>query len=378
MYPQQTSTSPHPTEPRRYIFSWQGSWDTASVAPESRQIAQATNASQPQQIRCFRSKPSAIPRFAASRKTSPAGCCWQSSASRAKNALKSFFCFLGRFLTICLDQMRSQAARPHAAGLRYSDAYLEHRPQSQQSAHRPRYLVIAGRLRNARLGLTARALRRDKIRMAKIKVERGLHLGTPYTPEMQTGGKRPEPTWSTIREQVREAEALGYDTLLAVETQHDPYLELAIAAQEPSKIELATGIALAFTRSPVATAYTAWDLQRMSGGRLSLGLGSQVKGHVMRRFGMPWSKPAQRMKDYGGAMRPCWKTWQTGEPLDFQSEHYNLVLMPPNFSPPPIASSPPIPVLIAAVQEPVLQVAGGACGALRPHRIITRTDLYHK
>ena len=122
--------------------------------------------------------------------------------------------------------------------------------------------------------------------MAKIKVERGLHLGTPYTPDMQDGGKRAEPTWSTIRDQVRDADSLGYDAILAVETQHDPYLELAIAAQEPSKIELATGIALAFTKSPVATAYTAWDLQRMSGGRLNLGprslscLGiSLVRGH---------------------------------------------------------------------------------------------------
>ena len=165
--------------------------------------------------------------------------------------------------------------------------------------------------------------------MAKIKVERGLNLGTAYTPDMQDGTKRPEPTWSTIRDQVREADALGYDTILAVETQHDPYLELAIAAQEPSKIELATGIALAYTKSPVATAYTAWDLQRMSGGRLNLGLGSQVKGHVTRRFGMPWSKPAQRMKDYVGAMRACWRTWQTREPFNFQSEHYNLSLMTP-------------------------------------------------
>src|SRR5260370_27765159 len=276
MYPQQTSTSPHPTEPRRYIFSWQGSWHIPSFAPESRQLQQATNASQPQQSRCFRRESSAIPRFAASRKTSPAGCGWQSSASRAKNALKSFFCFLGRFLTICLDQMRSQAARPHAAGLGSRDAFLEHRPQSQKSAHRPRYLAIAGRFRNTMRRLTARALRRDKIRMAKIKVERGLHLGTPYTPEMQTGGKRPEPTWSTIREQVREAEALGYDTILAVETQHDPYLQLAIAAQEPSKIELATGIALAFTRRPPATAYTPPDFHPITAGRLSLGLVSQV------------------------------------------------------------------------------------------------------
>ena len=191
---------------------------------------------------------------------------------------------------------------------------------------------------------------------------------------MQDGTKRPEPTWSTIRDQVRDADALGYDAILAVETQHDPYLELAIAAQEPSKIELATGIALAFTKSPVATAYTAWDLQRMSGGRLNLGLGSQVKGHVTRRFGMPWSKPAQRMKDYVGAMRACWRTWQTREPFNFQSEHYNLSLMTPNFAPPPV-SNPHIPVLIAAVQERMLQVAGEVCDGVRLHGIVTRKYL---
>ncbi len=210
--------------------------------------------------------------------------------------------------------------------------------------------------------------------MAKIKIERGLTHGVPYTPDMQQGGKRPEPTWSTIRDQVRDAEALGYDTLLAVETQHDPYLDLAIAAQEPSRIELATGIALAYTKSPVATAYTAWDLQRMSTGRLVLGLGSQVKGHVTRRFGMPWSKPAQRMKDYVGAMRACWRTWQTGEPLNFRSEHYNLSLMTPNFAPPPVAN-PNIPVLIAAVQERMLQVAGEVCDGVRLHGIVTRKYL---
>jgi probable F420-dependent oxidoreductase len=210
--------------------------------------------------------------------------------------------------------------------------------------------------------------------MAKIKIERGLNLGAPYTPDMQQPGKRPEPTWSTLRDQVREAEAIGYDTAIAVETQYDPYLMLAIAAQEPAKIELGTGIALAFTKSPVATAYTAWDLQRMSGGRLVLGLGSQVKGHVMRRFGMPWSKPAQRMKDYVGAMRACWHTWQTGEPLNFRSEHYNLSLMTPNFSPPPQAN-PHIPVLIAAVQERMLRVAGEVCDGVRLHGIVTRKYL---
>ncbi len=204
-----------------------------------------------------------------------------------------------------------------------------------------------------------------------VKIERGLNYGVAYSPEMQQGGARPEPSWSTIRDQVREAETLGYDSLIAVETQHDPYLALAIAAQEPAKIELGTGIALAFTKSPVATAYTAWDLQRMSGGRLMLGLGSQVKGHVMRRFGMPWSKPAQRMKDYVGAMRACWRAWQTGEPLDYRSEHYNLSLMTPNFAPPP-QKHPHIPVAIAAVQERMLQVAGEVCDGVRLHGIVTR------
>jgi probable F420-dependent oxidoreductase len=213
----------------------------------------------------------------------------------------------------------------------------------------------------------------DKRRMT-IKIERGLHFGVPYTPEMQSGGKRGEPTWSTLRDQVRDAEALGYDSLIAVETQHDPYLALAIAAQEPAKIELGTGIALAFTRSPVATAYTAWDLQRMSGGRLMLGLGSQVKGHITRRFAMPWSKPAQRMKDYVGAMRACWRAWQNHEPLDYRSEHYSLSLMTPNFAPPP-QDHPRIPVLIAAVQERMLQVAGEVCDGVRLHGIVTRQYL---
>jgi probable F420-dependent oxidoreductase len=213
----------------------------------------------------------------------------------------------------------------------------------------------------------------DKRRMT-IKIERGLHFGVPYTPEMQSGGARGEPTWSTLRDQVRDAEALDYDTLIAVETQHDPYLALAIAAQEPAKIELGTGIALAFTRSPVATAYTAWDLQRMSGGRLLLGLGSQVKGHITRRFAMPWSKPAQRMKDYVGAMRACWRAWQNKEPLDYRSEHYNLSLMTPNFAP-PAQVHPRIPVLIAAVQERMLQVAGEVCDGVRLHGIVTRQYL---
>lgn len=207
-----------------------------------------------------------------------------------------------------------------------------------------------------------------------MKLERGLNLGSPYTPDMQPGAKPAEPTWAGLRDQVREADALGYDAVVAVETKNDPYLILAIAAQEPSKLQLVTGIALAFTKSPVATAYTAWDIQRMSGGRLVLGLGSQVKGHVTRRFGMPWSKPAQRMKDYVRAMRAVWHSWQTGEPLKFDSEHYKLNLMTPNFAPSPV-SNPKIPVHIAAVQERMLQVAGEVCDGVRLHGIVTRDYL---
>jgi probable F420-dependent oxidoreductase len=209
--------------------------------------------------------------------------------------------------------------------------------------------------------------------MAAFKVEKMLNWGVAYSPEMQTD-RMPSPRWDTIRAQVREAEELGYDAMVGAETQHDPFLMMALAAQEPSPLQLVTGIALAFTKSPVATAYIAWDLQAMSGGRFVLGLGTQVKGHITRRFGMPWSKPAQRMKDYVGAMRACWDTWQAGAPLDFRSEHYNLSLMTPNFSPPPI-DHPHIPVMIAAVQERILQVAGEACDGVRLHGIVTRRYL---
>src|SRR5262249_11944656 len=121
--------------------------------------------------------------------------------------------------------------------------------------------------------------------MAAFKVERMLNWGTAYSPEMATGAN-PRPRWDTIGAQVRQAEELGYDAVVGAETQHAPFLMIAIAAQEPSRLQLVTGIALAFTKSPVATAYIAWDLHAMSGGRFVLGLGTQVKGHITRRFGM--------------------------------------------------------------------------------------------
>jgi probable F420-dependent oxidoreductase len=206
-----------------------------------------------------------------------------------------------------------------------------------------------------------------------MKIERFLNWSSGESIAYE-GRSAKQPNWAGIRDQVRDAESLGYDALVIPETTHDAYLAVALAAQEPAKVELVTGITLAFTRSPVSTAYTAWDLQSMSGGRFALGLGTQVKGHITRRFSMPWSAPAQRMKDYVGALRACWRSWQTGEPLDYRSAHYNVSLMPPLFMPPP-QSYPAIPVHIAGVQARMLQTVGEVGDGARLHHIVTRKYL---
>ena len=180
------------------------------------------------------------------------------------------------------------------------------------------------------------------------------------------------PDWSTLREQVRQADGAGYDAVMAPELNNDPYLMLAIAAQEPSRLELATGVALALTRSPTATAYTAWDLQRMSAGRLVLGLGSQVKGHIERRFSMPFFKPAQRMKAYVQVLRACWKSWQDDTDVDFEGQCYSVTFMPPHMRSRPPQEHPHIPIHIAAVQSRMLQVAGEVCDGVRLHDFATR------
>ena len=105
-------------------------------------------------------------------------------------------------------------------------------------------------------------------------------------------------------------EAVGYDVFSASETQHNPYLPVVLAAEHTNRIQLQTSIALAFSRSPMDTAYLAWDIQKISQGRFVLGLGSQVRGHIVRRFSMPWSPPAPRMREYVAALRHIWKCWQ--------------------------------------------------------------------
>lgn len=164
----------------------------------------------------------------------------------------------------------------------------------------------------------------------------------------------------------KEAEAMGYDGLNTAETAHDSFLPLVIAAEHTERIQLGTSVAIAFPRSPMVTAMIAWDLQRFSKGRFILGLGTQVKGHNQRRFSVPWSPPAPRIKEYVESMRAIWRTFQTGEKLDYVGQHYSFTLMTPNFNPGPI-DHPHIPVHIAAVNEHNARVAGEVCDGIKLH-----------
>ena len=201
-----------------------------------------------------------------------------------------------------------------------------------------------------------------------FKLERRLNYGNAYDEASRGGLDRVlvAPDWQCIPAQVREADDLGYDVLLSAEIPMDPYIALILASQVPSRMRLGTGIAVALARSPVATAYTAWELQRLSGGRFMLGLGSQVKAHVTRRFSMPWSAPAERMREYIQVVKACWNTFQTGEPLDYQGEAYQVNLMPPAVQLPPQAQ-PDIPIQLAAVGEHMLRVAGEVASGTRLH-----------
>lgn len=168
----------------------------------------------------------------------------------------------------------------------------------------------------------------------------------------------------------RQAEEIGLDAVLVEETKDDPYQLLALGAAATSRIGLGTSVAMAFPRSPTVTALSAWSLQKLSQGRFVLGLGSQVRAHVERRFGMAWSAPAPWMRDYIGAMRAVWHTWQTGEPLRFESEHYNLNLMVPLFDPGPI-DHPDIPVHVAAIGPNMCALAGEVANGVRLHPVCT-------
>jgi probable F420-dependent oxidoreductase len=166
-------------------------------------------------------------------------------------------------------------------------------------------------------------------------------------------------------------EAAGFDTITTQENRHDPYLPLAVAAVSTSSVGLATNVAIAFPRSPMVAANLGWDLQKASGGRFELGLGSQVKGHNERRFSVPWSAPAPRLQEYVEAVRAIWKTWADGDRLDYQGDHYQFSLMTPNFTPEPLDTPPPR-IAISAVGPGMLRVAGRVADGVRLHPFCTR------
>lgn len=168
----------------------------------------------------------------------------------------------------------------------------------------------------------------------------------------------------------REAETIGFHSVLVEETKDDPYQLLALGAAATTSLGIGTSVAMAFPRSPTITAMSAWSLQKLSQGRFVLGLGSQVRGHVRRRFGMEWHAPAPWMRDYINAMRAVWDCWQNDTPLDFESEHYNLNLMVPLFDPGPI-EHPRIPVHIAAIGPNMCAVAGEVADGVRLHPVCT-------
>ena len=168
----------------------------------------------------------------------------------------------------------------------------------------------------------------------------------------------------------KELEDIGYDGLNTAETSHDPFLPLAIAAEHTSTIELGTGIAVAFGRSPMTLANTAWDLNLYSKGRFNLGLGSQIKAHITKRFSMPWSHPAARMRELVQAMRAIWASWQDGTTLDFRGDFYTHTLMTPFFNPGPNPYGAP-KVFLAAVGEMMTEVAGEVCDGIIIHGFTT-------
>ena len=169
-----------------------------------------------------------------------------------------------------------------------------------------------------------------------------------------------------IDETGRAAESLGFAGLWTSETKHDSFLPLAVAANTTERLSLGTSVAIAFSRSPMVTAQVAWDLQDLSGGRFILGLGTQVKAHVTRRFGMPFDRPAARLKDYIQALRAIWESFQTEGPLYYEGEFYRHTLMTPFFNPGPI-EHPAIPVYIAGVNTRLATLAGELCDGFHVH-----------
>ncbi len=170
------------------------------------------------------------------------------------------------------------------------------------------------------------------------------------------------------------AEAAGYDGFSASETRHDPFVSLALAARATSSITLRSEIAVAFARNPMSLAMLANDIQLISGGRFQLGLGSQVRPHIERRFGMPWSHPAPRMEEFIAAIRAIWESWATDGRLAYRGRFYQHTLMTDFFNPGPNAHGNPA-IMLAAVGEGMTAVAGRVADGMLCHGFTTEAYL---
>ena len=177
-----------------------------------------------------------------------------------------------------------------------------------------------------------------------------------------------------IAAQAATAEAEGYDGVWSAETSHDPFLPIAAAAGATEKLEFGTGITVAFARNPMTLAVVANDLQMLTKGRFMLGMGSQIKPHITKRFSMPWSHPAPRMREMVLAIRAIWKSWETGEKLDFRGEFYTHTLMTPFFNPGPNQYGNP-KILLAGVGEHMTEVAGEVADGFLVHGFTTERYL---
>ena len=184
----------------------------------------------------------------------------------------------------------------------------------------------------------------------------------------------PQEDLRQVANAARKAEVDGFTGLVTLENSNDPFLAHAVASIATSQIELGTAVAIAFARSPMVVANACWDLQIASQGRFVLGLGPQIRPHNERRFSVPWSAPVPRMREYVQALRAIWRTWETGEKLNFEGQFYRFTLMTPNFVPPSM-HLPMVPITLAAVGPYSLRLAGEVADGARLHAFCTRKYL---
>jgi probable F420-dependent oxidoreductase len=175
---------------------------------------------------------------------------------------------------------------------------------------------------------------------------------------------------ATVAEEARAFERIGFDGAWTFEAGRDPFLPIALAAQATSRLELGTNVAIAFARSPMSMAQCAWDLQKVSGGRFHLGLGTQVRAHVERRYSMPYDPPVARLVDYVRCLRAIWETFQTGAKPSYEGRFYRFTLINPMFNPGPI-DHPKIPIWLAGVNPGMCRAAGEIADGFHVHPMHT-------